>query len=328
MLVLRRILMVCVLWALLTGGAVFVCTSGDTDAFRNRPPVARDDSYSVPAGTTLIGAVRATDPDGDLLIYRIVSGPTLGRLESFNGSSGAFRYAADRPGNDSFDFRASDGRLESNTGRVDIEVVEASGLAALAGTVAGPVVLSGGRLVLLGPGGPVGLEAGVTGLSPGEGGWSVRWADGRAGCLDPWGSLRAGGPCEPAADPAAGITDPYRQGIALRAVANGQGTRVEQRTGDGPWVLLARPPVPGDGAALHFDVSAPGRLWLAVTAGRTTRLLASDDGGRAWSAAASVPGRVVALAGLGAGRSGVLALRDVPDGPVLVDLGNERRNDR
>jgi len=328
MLVLRRLLMISVLWALLTGGAVFVCTSGDTDAFRNRPPVARDDSYSVPAGTTLIGAVRAVDPDGDLLTYRVVAGPDLGRLESFNGSSGAFRYVSSEPGSDSFDFRASDGRLESNVGRISIEVAESAGLSALAGTVAGPVALSGDALVLLGTGGAVELDAGVTGLSPAEGGWSVRWADGRAGCLDPWGGIRAQGHCGSATDPAAGIVDPFRQGARLRATADGPGIRIEQRLGDGPWTLLARPAATGDGAALHFDVSAPGRIWLAITAEGMTRLLASDDSGGQWREAARFPGRVVALAALGAGRHGVLALRAPPEGPVLLDQREERRNDR
>jgi hypothetical protein len=328
MLFLRRLVMISVLWGLLTGGAVFVCTSGDSDDFRNRPPVARDDSYSIPAGTTLIGAVRAVDPDGDLLVYRVVSGPEIGQLESFNGSSGAFRYVSGEPGSDRFDFTASDGRLESNVGRISIQVAENAGYSALAGTLAGPVALSGEGLVLLAADGPVGLDAGITGLSAGDSGGSVRWADGRAGCLDPWAGLRAEGPCGATPDPSAGIADPFRQGTRLRAIAEGQAVRIEQRLGAGPWTVLARPPVPGDGAALHFDVSAPGRLWLAIHAEGMTRLLASDDSGVRWHEAAMFPGRVVALAGLGAGRHGVLALRAAPEGPLLLDLREERRNDR
>jgi hypothetical protein len=317
MLVFRRILMVSMLWALLSGGAVIVCSTGDS-SLRNRPPVAQDDDYSVPAGTALVGSVRAVDPDGDPLVYRIVSGPTLGRLESFNGSTGAFRYASDSPGADSFEFKASDGRRDSNTGRIRIDVTAGFQALAIAPTAAGPVGLWGGELFLLGPSGPVPLEDGVTGIVPAAGGWRIDRASGAGGCLDPWSGIGAAGRCGEPLGAAAGQPDPFTPGRSLRVTAAGHRVRIAERLGGPDWTGVVELPGPADAAALHFDVSTPGRVWLAVVSAGGTRIALSDDSGRGWRQVASMPGRAASMAALGAGRAGVLVLRAGPESPVLV----------
>jgi hypothetical protein len=317
LLVLRRVLMVSVLWGLLTGGAVIVCSTGD-GSLDNRAPVARDDDYSVPAGMTLLGSARATDPDGDPLSFRVVSGPTLGRLQSFNSATGAFRYVSDTSGSDSFEFRASDGRRDSNTGRVRIDVTEgtAGRIVSVAATTAGPVVLSGEQLVLLGADGPRVMLEGIGALEPAAGGWLAVDGSGAATCLDPWAG--PGGRCGHRLSPADGTADPFAQARWLRAVPARTGFVLEERWGDGAWKPVAGPFERAAPAALHFDVSSPGRIWLAGYRAGASRVWTSGDAGATWRLAGRVPGRVVALAGLGAGREGVLALRVAPFGPAML----------
>lgn len=317
MLVFRRMLMVSALWAFLSGGAVIVCSTGDS-SLRNRPPVAQDDAYAVPAGTVLVGSARAVDPDGDLLVYRIVSGPTLGRLESFNGNTGAFRYVSDSPGEDSFEFKASDGRSDSNTGRIRIDVTGGFQALSIAPTAAGPVGLWEEALFLLGPSGPVPLEDGVTGFVPAAGGWRIDRVSGESGCLDPWSGIGAADRCGGPLGAAAGQPDPFTPGRSLRALAVGDGVRIAERLGGPDWAEVRDLPGPADAATLHFDVSTPGRVWLAVVSASGTRIAVSDDPGRGWRQVASIPGRAVSMAALGAGREGVLVLRAGPESPVLV----------
>jgi hypothetical protein len=326
MLSIRRAAMVAVLWALLTGSSVFFCGS-DTDVLPglNRPPDARDDEYQVPAGTTLSATARASDPDGDELVLTVVSGPTLGRLESFDAATGAFLYLSGVAGADSFTFRASDGRLESNTGRVNIQVNPVAATAvALAATAAGPVVLAEGGLALLDAAGPIALADGVGSLSS-QG--QVTRTDGRAGCIDAWTAALlpadacAGGaelPHAPAGHVLAVAADPWASGSGVAVVAAGGGVEVlVTRSGGRDWSPAARREGSVRAAELHYALSRPGKVWLALTAGAQTRILAGGDDGRGWRAVGSISGAVTALAGL-PDRDGVYALRAPPDGPALV----------
>lgn len=322
----RRIAMGLIVWALLSG-SVFYCsgTTGD-GAFLpgdNRPPVAADDSYQVPAGTSLSGAVRATDPDGDPLVFTLVSGPTLGRLARFEGATGAFLYVSTDAGTDTFTFRASDGRAVSGTGRVDLTVTESPGtVIALAATVHGPVVLAEGRLARLDPIGPVTLAHAILRLSP-EG--ELRRADGGLACLERWsGGLRGGacvGGAELLAPPGrllAMAADPFAAGRGLAIEQAGEGHRLlATQSGGREWAELTGAGGKAESAALHFDLLRPGTVWLALSDGRATRVLAGGQGGRQWRTAAVVPGRVENLAGLAA-RRGVYALREPGQGPVMV----------
>ena len=318
--------MVVVLWALLTGSSVFFCGSG-TDSLPglNRPPDARDDEYQVPAGTTLSATARASDPDGDELVLTVVSGPTLGRLQSFDASTGAFLYLSGVAGTDSFTFRASDGRLQSDTGRVNIQVTPvAANAVALAATAAGPVVLAADRLALLDAAGPILLADGVGSLSARG---KVTRTDGRAACIDPWtAALISAGACSgatqwpraPAGHVLALAADPWASGSGLAVVAAGGGVEVlVTRSGGRDWSPAAHPGVPVEAAELHYALSRPGEVWLALTTGSRTRLLAGGDDGRGWRTVGSISGTVTALAGL-PDRVGVYTLRAPPEGPALV----------
>ncbi|MGD8977920.1 MAG: Ig-like domain-containing protein, partial [Gammaproteobacteria bacterium] len=133
----RRILYILVIWVLLTGKTVIRCSSGDDDfdAFPpdedNRPPVASDAFYQISSAGSLNAFMRATDPDGDALSYRVTAGPRLGSLRDVDSRSGQFTYLPGSAGSDSFSFKASDGRRDSNTAVISIRVGTAgSGAAA------------------------------------------------------------------------------------------------------------------------------------------------------------------------------------------------------
>jgi hypothetical protein len=114
-------------WLLLTGDAFISCSSDPGNlGSGNRPPTAADSFYTLPSNETLTGFMRATDPDGDALTYRIVTGPRLGSLRDVDSASGQFTYIPGETGTDSFSFRARDRTLESNTAVVTIQVVDGS----------------------------------------------------------------------------------------------------------------------------------------------------------------------------------------------------------
>jgi VCBS repeat-containing protein len=88
----------------------------------NDAPVASDASATTNEDTPTAAIVLpATDSDGDLLTYEIVSGPSNGVL-SGTGDSRIYSPNADFSGSDSFTFKANDGTLDSNTATISITV--------------------------------------------------------------------------------------------------------------------------------------------------------------------------------------------------------------
>jgi VCBS repeat-containing protein len=88
----------------------------------NDPPVANDASFSIDEDTVLRDRVTATDPDGNPLTYRRVTGPAHGTLTLNANGTFVYRPAADYNGRDSFTFKATDGTLGSNVATVTITV--------------------------------------------------------------------------------------------------------------------------------------------------------------------------------------------------------------
>jgi VCBS repeat-containing protein len=93
----------------------------------NHPPVAANDSYATNQGTPLTVAAPGvlandTDPDGDPLTAKLVTGPAHGSL-TWNGD-GSFTYTPDAlySGSDSFTYKANDGLADSNTATVALTV--------------------------------------------------------------------------------------------------------------------------------------------------------------------------------------------------------------
>ncbi|MEO3761589.1 Ig-like domain-containing protein, partial [Mycobacterium sp. B14F4] len=94
----------------------------------NDAPVANPDTYTTAEDTSvLIDAVgNDTDPDGDSLDRKLVTGPAHGTLAEINDgpNSGGWTYTpdADFRGTDTFTYHVTDGTLTSNTATVTITV--------------------------------------------------------------------------------------------------------------------------------------------------------------------------------------------------------------
>src|SRR5439155_24731803 len=87
----------------------------------NDAPVAADQAVAADEDTAKAITLSATDVEGSLLTYAIVSGPAHGTL---SGTAPALTYtpAANYNGADSFTFKANDGTLDSNTATVTITI--------------------------------------------------------------------------------------------------------------------------------------------------------------------------------------------------------------
>ncbi|MDO8964108.1 MAG: Ig-like domain-containing protein [Coriobacteriia bacterium] len=86
-----------------------------TVADPNRTPVARDCTYTVSAYTTLTGPAAtlvtyASDPDGDPLVFSMVTQPGMGTATVMSTGSITYRPINAYTGTDSFTYRVSDGR--------------------------------------------------------------------------------------------------------------------------------------------------------------------------------------------------------------------------
>jgi len=89
----------------------------------NHAPVAQEQHVTTEEDVTRTITLVATDVDGDTLTYQIVASPAHGRLTG-NPPNMTYTPAANYHGLDSFTFKASDGRLESNVGTVSITVTQ------------------------------------------------------------------------------------------------------------------------------------------------------------------------------------------------------------
>ena len=76
----------------------------------NDPPIANDQSATAQEDTPLPITVTASDPDGDLLTYSILTGPSNGTITGFDPATGQLTYTPDSDynGPDSFNFEACD----------------------------------------------------------------------------------------------------------------------------------------------------------------------------------------------------------------------------
>ncbi len=89
----------------------------------NDNPVANNGSGSILEDTQMIGALSASDVDGDVLTYSKVSDPAHGTL--IVTATGTFVYTPESNynGPDSFTFMVNDGTVDSNTATYDITVI-------------------------------------------------------------------------------------------------------------------------------------------------------------------------------------------------------------
>jgi tricorn protease-like protein len=87
-------------------------------------PVAFDGAVTVPEDTTASGTLNATDPNGDVITFSLVSTAVHGTVTLTNPSTGAYSYtpAENFHGADSFTFQATAGGETSNVATVSITV--------------------------------------------------------------------------------------------------------------------------------------------------------------------------------------------------------------
>ncbi|GAB0057332.1 hypothetical protein SIID45300_01657 [Candidatus Magnetaquicoccaceae bacterium FCR-1] len=90
----------------------------------NSPPTATNGSISTNEDTVYNGTLLATDLDNNGLTYSIVSQPIKGVVLITNTTTGAFTYTPNlnANGSDSFSFKTSDGKLDSNTATIAITI--------------------------------------------------------------------------------------------------------------------------------------------------------------------------------------------------------------
>jgi hypothetical protein len=92
-----------------------------TAEVRNRPPVALDQTVTTDEDVPVAIVLGATDPDGDLLTFTLLSAPAHGTL---SGAAPNLTYtpAAHYSGPDAFTFKAADALVSSNMATVNITV--------------------------------------------------------------------------------------------------------------------------------------------------------------------------------------------------------------
>ncbi|MBF0613745.1 MAG: tandem-95 repeat protein [Magnetococcales bacterium] len=90
----------------------------------NDTPVAVPETLTVANHQTLSDTLTATDGDGDRLTYRIVTNGTKGRATLTNTTTGAFTYRPNSgaSGTDTFRFKVNDGRIDSNTATITVNI--------------------------------------------------------------------------------------------------------------------------------------------------------------------------------------------------------------
>ncbi|MCF6314124.1 MAG: Ig-like domain-containing protein, partial [Verrucomicrobiales bacterium] len=88
----------------------------------NEPPTAENGAFTLDEDTSVAATLAVSDPDGDSLTYTIVVSPNFGVI---SGSAPNLIYtpAADYYGPDHFEYKVSDGELESVVATVSLTVV-------------------------------------------------------------------------------------------------------------------------------------------------------------------------------------------------------------
>lgn len=87
----------------------------------NDPPIADNQSVTTNEDVSVVIILTGSDPDGDVITYSIVNGPTHGTL-SGTGSTVTYLPDPNYNGPDQFTFKVNDGSNDSNTATVSITV--------------------------------------------------------------------------------------------------------------------------------------------------------------------------------------------------------------
>ncbi|WP_298836631.1 Ig-like domain-containing protein [uncultured Roseobacter sp.] len=88
----------------------------------NDDPVAADAAATVPEDGILIGTAPASDVDGDVLVFSVVSGPSDGEIALLSDGTYSYTPDTDFAGTDSFEFRVTDPAGATSQGTVTFSV--------------------------------------------------------------------------------------------------------------------------------------------------------------------------------------------------------------
>lgn len=90
----------------------------------NNAPLAKNSSLMATENTSAIGALSATDPDGNPLTYSVITNGAQGTVTITNTATGAYTYVPkiNAIGNDAFTFKANDGKVNSNLATVTVTI--------------------------------------------------------------------------------------------------------------------------------------------------------------------------------------------------------------
>jgi VCBS repeat-containing protein len=87
----------------------------------NAPPSAGDGTLSVAAGQTVASILVASDPNAsDTLSFAIITAPRKGSVVLTSSGSYSFTAAANASGTDTFTFKVTDGKVDSNVATVTV----------------------------------------------------------------------------------------------------------------------------------------------------------------------------------------------------------------
>ncbi len=91
----------------------------------NDPPVAANLSLTTVVDMPVSATLPGVDPDGDALVFHIVTEPSLGVLSGFDPNTGAFTYVPNPfvTGEDTFTFTVSDGEFTSAPATVTVTIL-------------------------------------------------------------------------------------------------------------------------------------------------------------------------------------------------------------
>ncbi len=110
---------------------IYICNDGKVDSAvhrieitilaQNDAPVAESLTDTLSEDSAKAIRLRATDAEADPLTYRIVTPPLHGSV-TISGSEATYRPDADYFGRDSFSYRASDGKADSDIATIDLTI--------------------------------------------------------------------------------------------------------------------------------------------------------------------------------------------------------------
>ncbi len=112
----------------------------------NQPPVAQDISVETDEGKAVKITLKGSDADGDALTFTKLTDPTNGTLSSMSNAEVTYMPEENVSGSDSFTYRVSDGKTNSNTATVSINIKSVNDIPVLSNLETQPITFNEGDM--------------------------------------------------------------------------------------------------------------------------------------------------------------------------------------